>query len=618
MPHVLKGRLCGYMCDDCNEPLAGLIVRIYRPLATDKSAKRAVAASPEALTFLSDDDVKAKADRLIAEVQTDAYGNYEANLERGRYDGGPIEIDLYCRTVPRKKVVDVKAVQVPITIWQPKWDDEPIPLVWDHCLRPHWWCGILAWFGVWTVCGRLTTCEGAVPIPGATVTALDADCIQDDTLGSGITDSSGRFRISFTANDFQKTPFSPLLNFEHGGPDLYFRAEFGGNVILQEPSSRGRTPGRENVGTCTCVELCSTKFTPETPIPPVWLQLEDFDVHPAHPTVGAQFSDKGYAGDPSAAYVFGGDIPLRGKCPLSDVVTGNALEYRFTIGAWTWAGGDPAASLPSVPPTAAMMEPVTQIARTTVGYILYADANGIGRWGPVYVTAADSTDGWIKLLGRPVSVPMYDGTDAIFPLTQANFAPGFDLLRMHSEGITPPPANAANPPRLTSLPVAEAGRSLDVVERQPVRRYAMAFEVRDAQSKAMVHSDTLSAVVLDNTPVISALALEELLAVACKPLTTNTLVHLLFTVEHPHLKWYEITISRNSGLVHSAPPLPTDAFAGNVLFRGGAGGAHLPSGLGGVPVDITNDLPCSYRVRLSWTTRHYHGGSGYTEVLYCR
>jgi hypothetical protein len=96
-----------------------------------------------------------------------------------------------------------------------------------------------------------------LPVAGITVSAFDVDWIQDDALGSAITDSSGHFRIDYLAADFKRTPF-PWLNVElFGGPDLYFKVESpGGGLILDEPPSRGRDHDRENAGPCFCVDLC--------------------------------------------------------------------------------------------------------------------------------------------------------------------------------------------------------------------------------------------------------------------------------------------------------------------------------------------------------------------------
>ena len=96
-----------------------------------------------------------------------------------------------------------------------------------------------------------------MPIAGATVRAFDADWLQDDSLGTVVTDAEGRFRIDYTSADFRVTPFSPIIDVEcMHGPDVYFTVELGGLNILNETQADGRAHGRENVGHCLYVELC--------------------------------------------------------------------------------------------------------------------------------------------------------------------------------------------------------------------------------------------------------------------------------------------------------------------------------------------------------------------------
>jgi hypothetical protein len=226
----------------------------------------------------------------------------------------------------------------------------------------------------------------------------------------------------------------------------------------------------------------------------------------------------------------------------------------------------------------------------------------------VYIRAADAApDGWIKLQGKAVTVPTYNppGSTKVVNINHTNFLRTFDLLTLNSPAITA--LHAAKLPG--GVPRAEAGRSLTTVEREPVRRYALSFEVRDSQGTALP-GDTLSAVILDNSPVIAALNLQELLASACQPLAGLTEVHLLYTLDHPHLRSFSISIANNSGVRHSPPETPSGAFApGAFFFRGGDGAAA---------VDVTGDPPCAYAVTLSWQTRRYHDGGQSTQILYCK
>ena len=631
MSYTLKGRLCGLVCDECEEPLARVGVRLYEAEAGDQLAARAVADPKETVAILTDAQVKQRASGLLAETTTDDQGNFSVELDEKRYQGGPVEIDLHFETVARPRVSKkAKPLQVAVTTLQPAWrQSEGGSIgVWQYCLPNRLWCLILSRFGVWTICGHLRTCKDKKPIPGAIVKAFDADWLQDDPLGSAPTDFDGHFLISYLREDFEKTPLSAWgINFElFGGPDVYFSAELGGSTILQETQADGRKPGRQNVGPCLCVDLCTDKVVvgdPETV--PHWLQVEVFDIHPTPGTLGSQFSVEGYAGDPtSGAYVFANGVTLKGNCPLTNIATGNALEYRFKIGEWTWSGTpDDPTTLPSVAPGS--LAPVTQIVSTRVGYVFYTDGNGFAASFPVDVGATDNADGWIKLQGRPVTVPMYNppGSNAVVNIDHTNFIRTFDLFVLNSPAIT-----TAHPAKLPGLlPHADAGRSLTTTEQEPIRRYALAFEVRDAVTLVALPGDQLDSVILDNSPVIVQLDLEELRANACNPLAGAANAHILYTVDHPHLRSFNVTIANNGGQVHpptafSGSPttaIPSGAFvAGDFFFRGGAGGPHLSTGNGGVPVPIGADPSCAYVVTLGWQTRIWNDPGHSTPILYCK
>jgi hypothetical protein len=364
---------------------------------------------------------------------------------------------------------------------------------------------------------------------------------------------------------------------------VYFKAELGGSTILQETPAAGRAPGRENAGPCLCVHLCTDTVVvgdPETV--PHWQQVEVFDIHPTPGTMGAEFLVEGYAGTAAQAFVFGGGVTLKGNCPLRNIATGNPLEYRFTIGEWTWSpAGDNPAVMPSVAPLAQV--PVTQIQSTHVGYVFYTDGNGMAQSHPVEVAATDDADGWIQLQSRPVTVPMYNppGSTAVVNVDQSNFIRTFDLLVLNSPAIT-----ALHPAKMpVPLPKADAGRSLVTAEKEPIRRYRLRFEVRDSVTLAALPGDTLDSIILDNSPVIVALNLVELQANACNPLGGAAQAHVQYTLDHPHLRHFDVTIANNSGTVHPPPAhsgsptvaMPSGDFsAGSFFFRGGA------SGTGGV------------------------------------
>jgi hypothetical protein len=641
MAYVLRGKLCGYICADCPELLSDVVVRLYRNRKQQNVTALAVANPKDTFAILTDDQVKEKASYLIAETKTDQNGAYTFELGAGqKYSGEAFEVDLYCGNVPHRKPgkKDPQPVQVSITTIQPMWRgnaENGFAAVWDYCVPQRNWCAVRSRFGAWTICGTLKTCQGGAPIRGAVVSAFDTDWIQDDPLGSGTTDSAGHFRIDYLREDFEKTPFSPIFNVEcFGGPDVYFSATLGPSTILNENRSVGRTPGRCNIGPCFCVDLCSPDVQPpDNEHVPHWMKVWDFDIHPPATTMGSAFSPEGYAKGGGSYYVFGDNnspqhgVLLRGNCPLTDIAPPNGdLEYRFRIGEWTWLGGGDgdATTLPTVAPLS--LNPITEIRPTQVGYVSYLDAGSVFSWGDVIITSADvAADGWIHLNGKPVTVDMHDGTNSLVSITPSNFLRTDELLVVNSTAITSVHAVRAPGGGPGGMPKADAGRLLTAAEQEPIRRYTLTFEVRDAGNPGVViYSDTLDSIILDNSSVVWALDMEELRSNACNPLAGAPTAHILYTLDHPHMSYFKLQILNNNGLVHDAPPLPRASFAAppppsNLFFHGGAGGPHTALNNGGFPADISGDPMCAYKVYMEWTTRHYPGpGASWTDLLYCK
>src|SRR5262249_28263012 len=159
-------------------------------------------------------------------------------------------------------------------------------------------------------------------------------------------------------------------------------------------------------------------------------------------------------------------------------------------------------------------------------------------------------------LGKSVPVDMHDGTTGSVVISESNFLRTDHLAIMNSTVIT-----SVHAPKLPGgLPKADAGRALATSEKEPIRRYVLQFEVRDASSSLQVFTDKRSAIILDNSPVILALDLEELRANVCNPVGGASAIHILYTVDHPHLNNFSMSIGNNGGTVHSAPPLPSGSY----------------------------------------------------------
>jgi hypothetical protein len=588
-----SGRLCGFICQESFEALSDVEVRLYRTRADQDVTRLASASSKATFAVLSDEEVRAKQDSLIGAFRTDADGAFTAELGREQgYDGEAFEIDVYCATVPgrRPSPKAPEPVQFSITVLQPDWrvGEDGARAFWKHCIPHRYWCGIRGLFGAWTISGELTTCDAnRQPIPGMRVSAFDADWLQDDPLGAGITDANGRFRIDYLAPDFEKTIFSWLQVELTSGPDLYFRVEtLGGDVILDEPSSRGRAPDRENVGPCFCVDLC----VDEVPVVDhAWFtHVGDFDINSDISTVDgktiiARPAGPGAHGGPG--FAFFGDIRLVGDCPTHHPYGGAPMRYRFLTGP---AGGG--------------VTPIQkeQIVARMVGDrpIQWLDANGIPQvtsqpiWvapqiypGTMAATAPQPAPA-IGPIPPAILIPDDDGWVTVDPA--ANLG-GFSGTLMHFKTTSV----------VAQQPAPDSGAGVAPVDPKNGTLMQIVFEA-EAVTGPTVASPTLTnglpSIYINNWDAVMELAIGEFSTSCCTPLSTS--LTILYTADHELMRSWSVGLS--SCALPAGPPV---ALPGGTGPRGGAGT---------VAIDISDaaDWPaCSYLLGLS-TVRSLTNGDG--------
>jgi hypothetical protein len=259
MAYIFRGRLGGFICAQYPEVLSNVRVRLYRNRPEQSATLLAVASPEDTSAILTDRQVKDKESSLLAETETNNDGVFVFELgEKQNYRGEAFEIDVYCAMVPHQRTGSNNPPpprQFSITTLQPLWrqSDTGFIWVWDYCLPAHFWSEIRALFGAHVICGHVTIYGTQQPIPHVTVTAMDANWL-DDPLGSAVTDGAGIFRIDYTHRPFLAT-LLPQLVPNVSGPDVHFYIQQGATTLLDEPKSRGKQPDRSNAGACFCVEL---------------------------------------------------------------------------------------------------------------------------------------------------------------------------------------------------------------------------------------------------------------------------------------------------------------------------------------------------------------------------
>ncbi|MGI8807802.1 MAG: hypothetical protein ACR2KK_08180 [Acidimicrobiales bacterium] len=533
-------------------------------------------------------------------------GSYTAVLPDEGYDGGPLDVDLYCDAVPGLKPRRKPAppVQLHVTTLQPQWREVERDRIapFDYCVPSRIWCQVRARFGAWVVCGQVTVCSSGDTVSGVTVKAFDADWIQEDALGSGVTDSSGHFRIDYTEEDFTKTPFWFSLELV-SGPDLYFRVETpGGSPLLTEDQSKGRTPGRENVGHCACVDLCLDGDVIVPPIPdiPMFTNVGIYRIGP----VDSHFTATGTTtvGD----MAFTGDVPLIGIMP--SVWSPEAIEYRFLVSPPAGPGNEV---------TAARMAP------TEIGKLEFH------RYDAVAATwKSDSVAFYANNAGATVAIPQNGGADLVvdvntpvgvdgwikvprinnpLPGGPGRFIPSGVLASLRTTAYT----NEAFD--LTPAPPLGAGDSVPNAQRSAAPTFSISFEARRVVDQVAVGANHLPVIAFSNmtdtyvrhpywgtptdpvtslpvpvtTPGVASLGIGELVAGGCAEIGDE--IHVLFTTYHPYAGTTRVWFDGN-------PILPPDIFPAVV-------GGQSVSPAGGQVVDTSLLAKCAYILWLQMDLR---------------
>jgi len=536
MSFTLRGVLSASACEDCPIVLEGATVRVYAAVPDQGVTARAAADPRHTFRIFhhKDDGDQAALESahgpLLGEAVIGTGGTYAVELA-GSYDGGAVDVDLYCGTVSGH--VPPRPGQLALTTLQPAWrhigteaEEGAEVAAFDYVLPPRLWCLALARFGLWVICGQVTVCDTDQVVGGATVFAFDRDWLQDDALGSAVTGPDGRFQIWYTVADFTRTPFSPFINWELvPGPDLYFRIEGpGGVVLLDEPPSTGRTPGRQNAGPCFCADLCVPSAPPRTePIPDFrYIGALDYVVDVDS---GASGTGRMLVGD--RAFFSG----LRLSGPIGTTLNGQPLEYRFEVRALPPAPQPPGPWTPALPNQ--MLATIIGTSEKLVGANLEVSkvvVKGVNAPNEIAVTPA--ADGWIAM---PQEGDLSTGL----------FTPNLNMIILDTRTITAwPPVDVSGIQAGTSLPPA------DLVSDQ---LFGIRLRVREAaQPPTETDGGQCHTLAIDNTLYngvnkggswaphqvngqldVTSVNVQELIGAGCGGVTNSLTV--LVTAAHPNL-----------------------------------------------------------------------------------
>ncbi|MES2112266.1 MAG: hypothetical protein V4577_26150 [Bacteroidota bacterium] len=610
MNFIIKGNLRGLLCSDCELPVTGTSVKIYKPAPDSRETLLAVADAKQTFHQLTADELNSKEKLFIAEGKLQDNGNFEVELgQRSGYDGGALEIDWYCGNSPIKIGPGPKkevSLQFHITTFQPMWQGnkgDAQYAYFEYRIDPKWFCRILSLFDIWVVCGIVTDCETREPIGGVRVFAYDVDLIQDDSLGNAYTDGNGKFTIIYPGDNFRKTLLSPWLNVEWpAGPDYYFRIESSsGAVLLAEDRTRGRQADRHNAHNCFCVKLCVKNGPVDTGWP--WFtEVGNFSITSDIDASGKTIATKFGAGGPG--YGFFGSVKLGGYATKRvPTAPGSPLYYRFLYSLdnvnftkitaaqmegtplkvatrqITWHGGvafqDVVIDI-SQPASAPDSIPADTYPLPIADHVLHPDA-----------------DGWVRV-DQPALDDGFYGS--LFYLNTNTILPGGDA----SVGQT-------------------AGAAVSAADQKNGKMLFVQFQTTDDPSNPASPNLQTQALVaqiyVNNWNEVSLVKLEELYAgggSGCTPVKTQA--HIDYTVDHELIGSWNLSISSNAtGGISGLP-------SGNVP-RGAAAQLNLATAAGISPAFATWPS-CAYALSLNTirklTTGEYNDDWTPNVVLFCK
>ena len=536
MSYLFKGSLHGQICEDCIETLSGIEVRLYLPWRRNNETHET--NGKDNFRIVSAAEAKQREELLIAKTTTDANGNFSFKIEE-EYQQAAFDIDIICHTVPFavKRPEAGQAVQLHLTTII------PIQIEYWNFTIPHKiWCNIRGkYFDAWVICGHLRNCETNRPIANASVTAWDADFLTDDNLGTATTDTNGHFRIDYTSATFKKTFLSPWINVEtdpglplrfQSGPDVYFKATLAGETLVDET----KKDARKNVDYCLCVNLCSkiNVINENETFDSSWTGFGD-SFSASYGSGVQDFDADGYAG--AGKYVLYSVVALTGQAPLK-AASGNRLKYRFLISDVT------------TPNNAASPADgnFTKIIGVTPG--LFAASQVLKLDKKIHTGTLDElqvisneadfdANGWFDATNA-IERTLVNNGYAVSDLSLFKIIDTDTLLSLDTTALTSQP----------NVPDAPAGIPVPAANQIGIEKVAIRFQIGELLSDGTIsiqpaNGKTLNSVIMNNNAAFMKLAIIELENNGlCTPINGD--VHAKYTVYHPHLQSFSMSLRNNS------------------------------------------------------------------------
>ncbi|HAA14149.1 MAG TPA: hypothetical protein DCE41_21625 [Cytophagales bacterium] len=547
MSQIIIGKTLAELCNDCTEFLPEVTIIAYEQLKTEEpySGKGNISFQ----SIVQEDELDGR--KPIGSAQTSADGSFELHVDAAKLTPG-LTLHVKLSKLPHQRSEVKKTVQIRVATFTPdRWEEEGMKVTLR--LYQDFWCNVIRkLYDAWVICGRIVSCKNSkIPAKGYRVTAMDKDLLNDDNLGTAITDDNGYFRIDYQSLDFKQTFLSFLgLNVETPfntggfGPDVYFQVQSpDGDVVFKENREVGMQPDRKDRGHCFCVSLCVP--LEGTATSGGWLRIARSLKIPDDRSLHA-FDTDGFARN---GFALKGVLAMQGNVPPTsslETLTGNPYEYRFLVSTTVTAANAITASRTYIdqshfsPNVIDGTSPYFQ--RVLLGTLTSNLSNDSV---DVYLEQSFiKADGWVNLLECIRKTFQNDPNLDENDLNTGSWAWDSEFLM----GIDSAKISSDMSPRVTTPTVNTPGDA--IAQPMPRQKIAIRFEMREVISEGVYQTPpqsgtTLNSVYISNADPVLKMDLVDNRTNLCSPVSGN--IGVAYTVHHPHLRSASITLRKSGG-----------------------------------------------------------------------
>lgn len=257
MSYLLIGNISALICEDCIEPLANARIRIYLPDG-QYDAEQLARGIFKDLRQVSERDVLAKSERLLAESTLDERGNFSVDWEDIHLFTEPLEMDICLNDLKGRQNGQQGWVQYHLSTFVPHWkrNKDKHVAAFAYVVPSDKWNVIRGAFSTWVITGAVKDANSHQGIGAVRVEAYNA--WNNRLLGWADTSDNGRYKIYFSEKEVSGGRLLHLIREEgirHLGPDVYFKVYAGNRLIWCESKETALRPERQQLAPCSKLNI---------------------------------------------------------------------------------------------------------------------------------------------------------------------------------------------------------------------------------------------------------------------------------------------------------------------------------------------------------------------------